>query len=180
MCRPNSIFVTLCGATFRWASTATELLTLYELLAFSGQMLIGHNVSSNGLRNGRSDCHVSIQTACGPLLVISIGLRHLFQWSGRFTLFKSEVRVTIYGIYVPCLRYWAFVVTQLATKYYQRVRASPFCHKRSSWIFKWWKQTFLRTWRLNKGYIIALLFVLTQQKRNQSIVHCLIRRKDLQ
>ena len=78
-------------------------------------------VSSSGLRNGRSACHVSIQTASGPLLVISIGLRHLFQWNGRFKLFKSGVRVTIYDIYIPCVRYWAFVITQLATKYQQRV-----------------------------------------------------------
>ena len=83
------------------------------------------------LRNGRSACHVSIQLASGPLLVISIGLQHLFLWSGRFKLFKSGVRVTIYAIYIPCVRYWAFVVTQRATKYQQRVRASSFCHKRS-------------------------------------------------
>ena len=69
-------------------------------------------VSSNGLPNGRSACYVSIQTASGPLLVISKGLQHFFQWRGRFKLFKSGVRVTIY---VPCVRYWAFVVTQLAS-----------------------------------------------------------------
>ena len=90
------------------------------------------------LRNGRSACHyILIQTASGPLLVISIGLQHLFQWSGRFKLFKSGIRVTIY---ILCVRYWAFVVTQFASwsKYQQRVRAtaSPFCYKRSLWIFK--------------------------------------------
>ena len=32
-----------------------------------------------------------------------------------------------------------------------------------------------RTWRLNKRHIMVLLFVLTQQKLNQSIALCLIR-----
>ena len=90
------------------------------------------NVSSNELRNGRSACQFSILTASGLLLVISVDMRHLFQWSGRFKVFKRGVRVTIYGIYVLCVRYWVFLVTQLATKYQQRVRASSFCHKRSS------------------------------------------------
>ena len=39
-------------------------------------------ISSNELRNGRSACDVSIQTASGPLLVISIGLRNLFSGAG--------------------------------------------------------------------------------------------------
>ena len=54
-----------------------------------------------------SVCHVSIQTASGPLLVISIGLRDLFQWSGRFKLFlkvESEWQFMAFksGSYMIC------------------------------------------------------------------------------
>ena len=80
---------------------------------------ICETLSSNGFSNVRSPCHISIQTASGPLLVISIGFQHLLQLSGRFKFVKSGVKVTIYGIYVTCARCWAFVVTQLAIEYQQ-------------------------------------------------------------
>ena len=100
------------------------LLSVFSKVTFHFSSPAGR-ISSNGLR-------ISIQTASGPLLVISIGLRHLFQWSGRFKLFKSGVRVTIY---VPRVGYWAFVVTQLfqivvaRQKYQQRVRAITRDHR---------------------------------------------------
>ena len=126
----DNVFVLSCSGQLLNVGLVVMNTTLIHNIHQNLQTIF--NVSSNGLQNGRSACHIFIQMASGPLLVISISLRHLFLLSGRFNLFKSGVKVTIYDIYVPCVRYWAFVVAQLAIKYQQRVQTSLFCHKGSS------------------------------------------------
>ena len=137
-----------------------------------------HFISSNGLPHDRRAWHVPIQTASSPLIVISIGLRHLFQWAGGFNYSKVESEWQFMSSRWGIGHLWSHSSIKLllhdknANREYKRhiIFVTRDHHEYLNSDSKWFPG--LDTW--TKGTLWPYCSCSLNKKRNQSIVHCLI------